>query len=110
MAIVSVVRPIRAIQYDGTNSVEILDWIGSAPDSGAMQSPVKPEIGSESDGILVIHYDDYVTQSPLDVTINEGDWVLEVRGGYGTSMAGPGEVVPDDASIGVVPLSTLTNP
>jgi hypothetical protein len=109
VAIVPVVRPIRAIQYDGTNSSDILDWIGSCPDNGAMPLPVEPEIGSEGDGVLVVHYDDSVGGSPLNVTINEGDWVLEQQGGYGTPMGGPGQVVPDDALTGVVPLSTLTN-
>lgn len=67
----------NAIQYDGTNSAEI---VSALPDLPAEEDTFPPVIDSEEDGVLTISYPGYtegsVTREPL--VINETDWVLWV--------------------------------
>jgi hypothetical protein len=97
MATVNLVQTVQGVQYDGTNSTEIL---AAYPETVAFGdvTPVSPEIGSEGGGVLVIHYDDFEgIGAPQNFTINEGEWII------------PNQKPPLVTAL-VVPLSTLTNP
>ena len=89
------------IQYDGTNSTDILALFPAV--QGFNSSYYEPSIASESGGVLTIHYDDYGAglESPVDFVVNENDWVLPLRDWQGY----PQTITPN-----AVRLSTLVNP
>jgi hypothetical protein len=70
----------KFIQYDGTNSAEILGYFKYEV---GIQSQVEeqPYIYSETGGVLTIRYDQHsANHLPTDSQINEGDWYLIGRG------------------------------
>jgi len=98
MATVNLVQTVQGIQYDGTNSTEILAAYPETTGFGFPGPPYSPEIGSEADGVLVIHYDDFEgIGAPQNFVINEGEWVIS-------------NFTPPLVTTLAVPLDTLTNP
>ena len=81
MPAVPFVQTQSAVQYDGTNSAEILDLFVTYHDIGNPSITYPPEIQSETGGVLTIHYDDDgVNSGPLNYPIAEGQWILAAGG------------------------------
>jgi hypothetical protein len=100
VAVVDVVKTLRAIRYDGTNSADVLANIGTASSWDGMRS-IAPQIHSESGGVLVIRYPGMGNVSESwDFPINQGDWIIL------SQPTGEQFVINNN----VVPLSELTNP
>lgn len=97
-----VVRVLHGVQYDGTNSAEIVSCIGAVWDWSLNNAQLhSASIVSETAGILTLRFDPGEAGPPAyNVTINEGDWVLTPPN-PGTQ----GEITTD-----VARLSTLVNP
>lgn len=98
MAIVSVVRTISAVRYDGTNSADVLSVF--LPHAGFNNAPNQPAIHSEAGGVLTIRYADGGGGFPVDIAVNNGQWVI----------APEENQFPEITATGVVPLTSLVNP